>query len=129
MHSRRTRWLAPLFLLLILCVSHHVVAQDIYATIHGTVTDSSGAVVPAAKVTALNTSTGIHTAATTDSKGYYTFPQLQTGGPYSVTVVAGGFESYQKTGITLRVNDNPQVDAALTVGANTQTVQVQASAV
>lgn len=104
-------------------------AQNVYATIHGTVTDTSGAVVPNATVTALNTSTGISNQVTTDSKGYYTFPQLQTGGPYTVTVKASGFQTYQKTGLTLLLNSSPDVDAALQIGAATQTVQVQAAAV
>lgn len=105
------------------------VAQNVYATIHGTVTDSSGAVIPNAQVTALNTSTGIHSTVTSDSKGYYTFPQLQTGGPYTVSVEAQGFQRYEKTGITLLVNSSPEVDAVLQIGSNTQTVQVQAAPV
>ncbi|MEI9970135.1 MAG: carboxypeptidase regulatory-like domain-containing protein [Terracidiphilus sp.] len=43
--------------------------------IHGTVTDSSGAVLPDAKVTALNTATGISTDTTTNKSGYYIFPR------------------------------------------------------
>ncbi|MGC2619447.1 MAG: carboxypeptidase-like regulatory domain-containing protein, partial [Acidobacteriaceae bacterium] len=125
----RSRWFAALLLLPLLCALPRIHAQNVYATIHGTVTDVSGAVIPNAKVTALNTSTGIATNGTTDGKGYYTFPQLQTGGPYTVSVVASGFQRYEKTGITLRVNDNPEIDAALQVGSNTQTVQVAASAV
>lgn len=104
-------------------------AQAVYATIHGTVTDKSGAVVPNASVTALNTSTGISSKAVTDSKGYYTFPQLQTGGPYTVTVQGTGFQKFEQTGIMLNVNGNPEVDAALEVGSNTQTVQVQAASI
>src|ERR1700748_2554667 len=50
------------------------VAQNVYAAIHGTVTDVSGAVISGAKVTVLNTSTGISTEATTDTHGYYTLP-------------------------------------------------------
>ncbi|HEX4065801.1 MAG TPA: carboxypeptidase-like regulatory domain-containing protein [Acidobacteriaceae bacterium] len=127
---RRFHWLlAFLPLCLFLCTTPHAKAQNIYATIHGTVTDTSGAVIPNAKVTALNTSTGIHTMATTDDKGYYVFPQLQTGGPYTVSVDASGFQKYEKTGITLLVNGNPEVNAALNVGSNTQTIQVAAAAV
>jgi len=104
-------------------------AQNVYATIHGSVTDSSGALLANASVTALNTSTGILSKAATDSKGYYTFAQLQTGGPYTVTVQAPGFETFEKTGITLLVNDSIAVDALLRVGSATQTVQVQAGAI
>jgi hypothetical protein len=119
--------LAFTFLLTLTCLAPRAHAQNVYATIHGTVTDNSGAVIPNAQVTALNTSTGISTKATTDSSGYYTFPQLQIGGPYTVSVAAPGFQSYQKTGITLTVNSNPEANAVLTVGSSTQTVQVEAA--
>jgi hypothetical protein len=46
-------------------------AQNIYAAVHGTVTDTSGAAIPGAAVSITNTSTGITTTATTDSHGYY----------------------------------------------------------
>jgi hypothetical protein len=104
-------------------------AQNIYATIHGTVTDASGAVIPGATVTALNASTGISTAVKTDSKGYYIFPQLQTGGPYTLTIESTGFTKFQTTGITLAVNDNNAIDAALKTGSSTTVIQVQATAI
>lgn len=130
MHFRRHIWPAALILGVLLSWGQaRSYAQAVYATIHGTVTDKSGAVVPNASVTALNTSTGISTKAVTDSKGYYTFPQLQTGGPYTVTVDATGFQKFQQTGVMLNVNGNPDVDAALEIGSNTQTVQVQAASI
>ena len=131
MTSRRNPLLLLLFAfcLLLWSSSPRATAQNVYATIHGTVTDASGAVVPNAKVIALNTSTGISTNATTDSKGYYTFPQLQTGGPYSVTVQAVGFKKYQQTGVVLTVNASPEVDASLNIGSTGETVQVQAAAI
>lgn len=102
-------------------------AQVTAAAIHGTVTDSTGAVIPNAVVTAENTSTGIVTKAKTDSKGYYIFPQLQIGGPYTVTIAAPGFNQYAQTGLTLNLNDNRDVDAHLKVGGKAQTVNVNAS--
>ncbi|HTW46834.1 MAG TPA: carboxypeptidase-like regulatory domain-containing protein [Acidobacteriaceae bacterium] len=121
--------MSALLLLPLLFAAPRAGAQNVYATIHGTVTDPSGAVVPNARVTALNTSTGISTTTVTDGKGYYTFPQLQTGGPYTVSVAAAGFQRYSQTGITLYVNGNPEISAVLTVGSSTQMVQVQAAAV
>src|SRR6185437_13421887 len=96
-------------------------AQNLYAALHGTVTDASGAVVPNATITVVNTSTNIKTMASTDSQGYYTVPQLQVGGPYSVTVAANGFQSFTTTGLNLSVNDNRQVDAKLQVGSSDTT--------
>ena len=103
-------------------------SQVTAAAIHGTVTDPSAALVPSAKVTALNTSTGISTDTTSNKNGYFLFPELQVGGPYTVTVSASGFESFVATGLTLNVNDNREVLATLKVGSTAQTVQVTATA-
>ncbi len=97
------------------------------AAIHGTVTDSSGAVLPDAKVTALNTATGISTATTTNKTGYFIFPELQAGGPYTVTISAAGFENFVASGFTLNANDNREVLASMKVGGAAQTVQVIAT--
>jgi hypothetical protein len=110
-------------------LTHTSIAQNVYAALHGTVVDSTGAVVPNATVTVVNTSTGITTVRTTDASGYYIFTQLQVGGPYSVTVAAPGFQSFVQTGLTLNVNDNREVDAKLSVGATAQTVEISATAV
>ncbi len=104
------------------------VAQVTVAAIHGTVTDASGALLPDAKVTALNTSTGISTETTSNKSGYFLFPSLQVGGPYTVTISAQGFESFVATGLTLNVNDNREVLATMKVGGAAQTVQVTATA-
>jgi hypothetical protein len=108
---------------------HQALAQRDYAAVHGTVTDASGAVLPNATVTVLNNSTGIKTVVQTDKNGYYILPQLQVGGPYTVTVNAASFQDFVSTGLTLNVNDNRDVDAKLQVGGAAQTVQVSASAV
>lgn len=104
-------------------------AQNSYAAVHGAVTDSSGAVVPNATVTALNTSTGIKTTVNTDGHGYYILPQLQIGGPYTISIDAPGFEGFSSSGLTLHLNDNRAVDAQLQIGAAAQTIQVQAASV
>jgi hypothetical protein len=103
-------------------------AQVTVSQIHGTVTDASDAVVPGAKVTALNTATGISVVATTSASGYYIFTALQPGGPYTVTVEAQGFEKHEAKGITLIVNANWDADAKLKIGSNQQSVTVDATA-
>jgi hypothetical protein len=106
-----------------------VAAQVTVAAVHGTVKDPSGAVIPGAMVTALNTSTGISTTATTNGSGYYIFTQLHIGGPYTISVDKTGFKTFQSTGLMLNLNDNREVDAKMAVGATSQTVQVTTSAV
>jgi hypothetical protein len=117
------------FVLSLIAVSaQSSIAQNVYAALHGTVTDSSGSVIPGATVTALNTSTGISTTRTTDSNGYFIFTQLQVGGPYTVTIASTGFTNFQQTGLTLNLNDNREVNAKLNVGATAQSIEVSASA-
>jgi hypothetical protein len=103
-------------------------AQNVNAALHGTVTDTTGAVIPDATVTVLNVSVGITTVAQTDKSGYYILPKLQVGGPYTVTITAVGFEKYAQTGLILNVDDNREVNAKLKIGAATQTVEVSAAA-
>ena len=100
-----------------------------YASVHGTVTDPTGAVISGASATALNTATGISTLTKTDKNGYYILPQLQVGGPYTVTIESPGFQSSVTTGLTLNVNDNREVDAKMKLGTSSQTVEVSATAV
>jgi Carboxypeptidase regulatory-like domain len=71
-------------------------AQATTASIHGTVIDSTGAVLPNATVTVVNTSTSISATQKTDSKGYFIFPDLHIGGPYTVTVGNGSAATSSK---------------------------------
>src|SRR3984885_14059768 len=118
-----------LFVFAALILSRPVAAQNIYAAVHGTVTDTSGAAIPDAAVSMVNTSTGITTKAITDGHGYYSFPQLQIGGQYTTTITSNGFQTFSSTGLTLNVNDNRDVSAKLEIGSAVQTVEVQAAAV
>jgi len=101
---------------------------QIYAAIHGTVTDSTGAVVQNATVQAVNTSTGIVTTVKSNGSGYYILPQLQIGGPYSISIAAPKFQTSSTEGLILALNDNRAVDAKLKVGAESMSVIVSATA-
>src|SRR5215467_3521011 len=76
-------------------------AQSIFADLSGTVTDSSGAVVPGAKVSVQNASTGVSRQTTASSTGYFVFTQLPTG-TYTMTAEAAGFHKWTATGIVLQ---------------------------
>src|ERR1051325_5127662 len=84
------------------------------ATIVGTVTDSTGAVVPAAKVTVVNTETNFQFAGLMNQDGYYYVPYLRPG-TYNVTIEAPGFKKYVREGLELRTNDQPRIDVKLDV--------------
>ena len=101
-------------------------AQEFRATVSGTVTDPSGAVVPGAQVTVRETSTGTITRATSDSAGQYVVPFLLPGS-YTITVKASGFQTLVRAGIQLQAQEHPVIDLKLTVGQTTQTVTVTAA--
>lgn len=102
-------------------------AQDFRATISGRVFDSTGGVVPSAKVSAVNTSTNETNTSNTDASGVYTLPLLRPG-QYTLTVNAAGFKQAVRSNITLTVGQNAGVDVTLEVGQTSDTVTVEASA-
>ncbi len=104
-------------------------AQITTASIHGTVTDQTGALIPDAIVTTTNTSTGISATQRSDSKGYFVFPNLHIGGPYIVVVKQAGFRSVTSTGIMLDLSSAREVNAVLPVGTSSQSVHVDSQAV
>src|ERR1700734_2087167 len=77
--------------ILLLCALNSLYAQ-VNATLGGTVSDSSGAVMPMGAVAAKNNSTGIVTNGTTNPSGAYEFPTLQPG-QYTVTATFAGFQT------------------------------------
>jgi hypothetical protein len=97
------------------------------ATISGTVTDPSGAVVPQAQIRINSLSTGTDRAAVSDSTGNYTVPSLQPGN-YSVTVNASGFSDYKITSLTLQVAQNVTANIRLGLASMGEVVQVQGAA-
>ena len=98
------------------------------ASIVGTVTDPSGAAVPSAKVTITNTETGFVRSTVTNITGSYGARELPIG-RYVVRVEAQGFKSFERTGVTLNVNDTVRADAALQVGATQESITVEANAI
>src|ERR1041385_4922068 len=96
------------------------------ATILGTVTDTTGAVVPGAKITVVNKERNFHFEAVTNQDGYYYVPYLQPGN-YALTVEAAGFKKSVRDGIELRTNDEPRLDIKLEVGSIAESVEVKAT--
>ncbi|MGA8029197.1 MAG: TonB-dependent receptor [Bryobacteraceae bacterium] len=96
--------------------------------ITGSVTDSSGAVVANAKVTATNNATGVAKTTETSSAGTYQFTDLIPG-TYTVTVDLAGFQSSVHSGVGVDVARTSTVNAVLQPGSTTQTVEVQESVI
>jgi hypothetical protein len=101
-------------------------AQVYTASLTGVVTDPSGAVVPSAKVTAVDTAKGFPYTTLTDSLGRYVLRDLAPG-TYSLKVEAKGFKASTQAGITLEVQQNATVDVALEMGTTAQEVSVTAA--
>jgi hypothetical protein len=101
-------------------------AQD-NASISGTVTDASGAVVANAAVELTNNGTGIKREASANAVGAFHFGNIGAG-TYTMTVSAAGFQKYTKTGIVVNVAANLDASVALAIGSESQTVSVQADA-
>src|SRR5215831_11828178 len=78
------------------------------ATLVGTVTDTSGAVVPVAKVTVVNVETSFQSTTLTSPEGNYYVPYLNPGN-YRVTVEKEGFRRYVRDGVVLRTAETPRV--------------------
>ena len=105
----------------------HVRADELYGRIRGTVTDQSAAVVPGAKVTVTNTTTGISRSMASSPDGDFEFVNLLAPGLYDVVVEKEGFRKSQQTDIHLDVNQVYVANAALVVGNSMQTITVEAN--
>lgn len=97
-------------------------------SLRGTVTDQSGSVVPGAKVTIVNTGTGISRTANTGNDGGYLFDSLHVG-TYRVTVEKSGFVTFIQEGIVLELNQFGRLDVILKVGQPSQTIEVKSDIV
>lgn len=102
-------------------------AQGPTGSINGTITDPSGAVLPASSVSLVNVATGVVRKVQADAAGLYAFPALQPG-VYDVTVEHDGFQTVKRTGITIQVQQAARVDFSLPIGQAAQTVSVNAEA-
>jgi outer membrane receptor protein involved in Fe transport len=117
-----------LFLLLIFgSTSGPALAQNANTgELKGTVTDSSGAVVPEATVSIRNVQTGVVTVRMTNQSGLYDVPFLEPGN-YSITFSKQGFRSIVREGVVLQIGTQ-EISAQLEVGAATQEIVVNAAA-
>lgn len=97
------------------------------ATLSGTVTDPSGAVVPGAQVSVVGNATGLTRTVVTDSVGSYTVPSLPPG-DYQVRATAAGFSTFVVKNVTLQVDQRTTINMSLGVAATGEEVQVNTSA-
>ena len=97
-------------------------------SISGTVKDVTGAVIPGATLTVTNAGQGIQNKATTDAKGFYSFPSLPVG-RYELEFDAAGFRAQKRTGLMIDADSAITVDAMLELAAKVEDITVEANEV
>jgi len=105
-----------------------MLAQTNYGAIRGEVKDVQGASIPAAQVTLTNQATKESHTDVTNASGIYLFGAVDPG-TYKVTITMPGFKTYETTGNIVSLGATITVDAALVVGAKSETVEVVADTV
>ena len=101
-------------------------ADELYASIRGTVADQSGALIPDAKITVTNSATGLTRTVTSGKDGTFGFLQLPVG-DYSVRIEKQGFKTYSATGLHLDVNQVFAMNAKIDLGTVSEVVSVEAN--
>jgi hypothetical protein len=120
-----TKFLPALFLVAALAAALPclLMADVLYGTLTGTVTDKSGAVVPNVTVTVTNQDTGAVRISTTGAQGDYLVPNLLSG-TYTVSLQGPGFAGYTQKNITIEINRQVRVDGTLQPAGVSQSVTV-----
>jgi outer membrane receptor protein involved in Fe transport len=118
-------WRLSLLALLAIGLSTDAVAQLSTATLSGTVTDSTGAAVPNASITLTQTDTNFVRVSKSKGDGSYHEEFLPVG-PYKLSVAAPGFKTLDRSGITLSVMQNAELDLQLSIGTTGETIEVSA---
>src|SRR4051812_32011591 len=119
-----SRHVSLVLLNLLLFVSLSVFGQSDRGSISGTVSDSTGAVIPGSKVVVTNVATNATLNTTSSESGDYTAPNLPVG-VYSVRVEREGFKPSLLNNVNVNAGLNARGDVTLEVGASQQVVEVQ----
>ena len=119
--------LCCLTLVVLMCGANVTFAQDVTASITGTVTDPSGAAVAGATVTAKSAERGSTTTAVTNDSGLYRISQLPVGN-YDLKVEKTGFQTALYPVFPLSLNQVARIDVQLKVGQVSQTIEVTGAA-
>jgi len=114
----------PLFLTVALSTAG---AQTFTGTILGTVKDSSGAVMPAVKLRAIETSTNVERVTVSNELGYYEYPLLRPG-TYRIEAEYAGFKKFTRGGLKLDIGQRMEIPIVLTAGDVAEVVEVRGEA-
>ena len=123
---RRCSFIAFAWLCVFLACTQIAAAQVDEGSIRGTVTDTTGAVVPDARVIILNADVGLTLVSTTNGRGEYTFSPFRIG-HYSITVVAKGLAKTTQENLSVNVSQNLQANIQLKLGSESERVEVNSA--
>jgi hypothetical protein len=112
--------------LLLFAGSNHAYAQEVTATLTGTITDQSGAAIPGATVTATSVERGTTYSAVTNNLGLYRISQLPVG-DYTLKAEKAGFRTTYRPALTLALNQVALIDMQMQVGEQQQSVEVSSA--
>ncbi len=104
------------------------IAQAVFGQIVGTVTDSTGAVIPNATITVTDVAKGTSVTLHSNGAGEFTVEHLIPD-TYSVKIAAPGFKGFEQTGIEVLADSSPSMTVVMSTGASDQTVEVRADQV
>ncbi|HEU5339836.1 TonB-dependent receptor [Edaphobacter sp.] len=127
MQGRCLKWFSVVVLAAAMAALPAAWAQTVTGAVTGEVTDTTGAVIPNARVIAENTATGVKTETTTNAAGVYTIRFLPIG-QYQVSVEASGFATQTLPPFALEIAQTAKFNVQLSAGSVTTTVQVSAEA-
>ena len=126
LHNVQTLLIASAFLLTILLPVQSAFGDNLYASIRGTVVDSSGAVLPDAKLTATNVATGLTYSATSSKDGLFAFLQLPIG-DYKIVIEKPSFKTVTQSHIHLDLDQIFNLKVTMDVGTMSETITVEAN--
>ncbi len=125
MKHRLVRVITPFLCMVVVITSATLAyAQSSTSSLTGTVTDTSGAVIPGAEVTAKNNDNGTVYTAVSNDKGVFQIPAIQVGS-YTVTVSLMGFKTFAVPDVKVSQGGPTNVKATLEVGGMAETVVVK----
>ena len=126
MNRIRGAWFTALLALVLAPCS--APGQAVYGAIYGTVTDSTGALIPNAPVVVEDTAKGTKVTAPANESGEFRVDHLIPDA-YSVSVESPGFKKYEQTGIQVNADSSAKIDVVLSVGTAGEVVTVNADTV
>jgi hypothetical protein len=116
-----------LTLVLLICGANATFAQEVTASITGTITDQSGAAIAGAKITAKSVERGMTYTAVSNESGLYRISQLPIGN-YELRIEKEGFQTSAYPSFTLVLNQVARIDVEMKVGQVSQTIEVSGAA-